>query len=314
MNTGLLLCSPLSKGLFGRAIMESGPVFLSLRVSSLEKGERFGEKVAEALGIGGAGAIERLRAVAPEVVTAKAIVMAKSADNPGTVADGWFLRESPGDTFAGGRQLAADFIIGQNGREMSAFRAAAESSGAPSGGVDNTSDFIKVFYGKSTPLVVGLYMMDSALHRTEAADSWLNDVIGACPGMVMASLHAQAGHHAYVYQFNREIPGKGQRALGAFHALEIPFVFGTFEAWNWLPFEQADHRLSEIVQSYWTNFAKTGNPNGAGLPGWREFEEGGQSSLEFGKSGEVRLRDRSAPSFCIVNTKSFVARLRLISE
>ena len=86
-------------------------------------------------------------------------------------------------------------------------------------------------------------------------------------------------------------------------------MFGTFEAWKWLPFEQADHRLSEIVQSYWTNFAKTGNPNGAELPGWREFEDGRQSSLEFGKSGQVRLRDRSAPPFCIVNAKSFAARL-----
>jgi para-nitrobenzyl esterase len=310
INTGLLLCSPLSKGLFARAIMESGPVFLSLRASPLEKGERFGQKLADALGMGGAHAIERLRAVAPEAVIARAIDVAKSAGNPESVADGWFLRESPGDIFAAGRQMPADFIIGQNGREMSAFRAAAENRGSPSVGVDNAAAIIKVFYGKAAPLVVGLYMVDNALRRTEAADSWLNDVIGACPGMVMASLHAQAGHHAYVYQFNREIPGKGQRALGAFHSLEIPFVFGTFEAWNWLPVEQADHRLSEIVQSYWTNFAKTGNPNGASLPGWREFEEGGQSSMEFGKSGEVRLRDRSAPPFCIVNAKSFAARLR----
>jgi para-nitrobenzyl esterase len=311
IDTGLLVCSPLSKGLFARAIMESGPVFLSLRAAPLDKGERFGEKVAEALGIGGAGAIERLRAVAPEVVAAKAIAQAKSAGDPGTVADGWFLRESPGDLFAVGRQLAADFIIGQNGREMSAFRAGAESSGSASGGVaDNAAALVKVFYGKSTPVVLGLYMMDSALHRTEAADSWLNDVVGACPGMVMASLHTQAGHRAYVYQFNREIPGKGQRALGAFHGLEIPFVFGTFAAWNWLPFEPVDHRISEIMQSYWTNFAKTGNPNGATLPGWREFDEGGQSSMQFGRSGEVRLRSRSAPAFCDVNAKSFVARLR----
>lgn len=116
INIGLLLCSPLSKGLFAHAIMESGPVFLSLRASPLEKGERFGKKVAEALGMGGGPEIDRLRSLAPEVVTQKAIDMAKSIDNPGTLADGWFLRESPGDIFAGGRQLAADFVIGQNGR------------------------------------------------------------------------------------------------------------------------------------------------------------------------------------------------------
>jgi para-nitrobenzyl esterase len=311
IDTGLLLCSPLSKGLFARAIMQSGPVFLSLRASPLEKGERFGEKVAEALQASGAHTIDHLRSLAPEAVTTKAIDVTKSAGNPGTVADGWFLRESPGDIFASGRQVAADFVIGQNGREMSAFRVSAESKSSSSGGLDQgASNIIKVFYGRSTPVVLGLYMLDSGLRRTEAADGWLNDVVGACPGMAMASLHARTGHHAYAYQFNREIPGKGQHDLGAFHSLEVPFVFGTLAAWNWLPFEKADYRLSDVLQTYWTNFARTGNPNSADLTGWKEFDDGGQSSLEFGKTGQVRLRNRSAPPFCDVNATDLVERLR----
>jgi carboxylesterase type B len=87
-------------------------------------------------------------------------------------------------------------------------------------------------------------------------------------------------------------------------------VFGTLAAWNWLPFEKADYRLSDIVQSYWTNFARTGNPNGADLTGWKEFDDGGQSSLEFGKTGQVRLRTRSAPPFCDVNATDLGERLR----
>ena len=311
IDTGLLLCSPLAKDLFARAIMESGPVFLSLRAAPLAKGERFGEQLVSAFGIGGAGALQRLRALAPDVLSTKAIDVAKASGNPGIVADGWFLRESPGDIFAAGRQLPVSFIIGNNGREMSAFRASAQSKGAPSSGLDSSAaEIVKVFYGRSTALIFGFYTIDNLLRRTEAADSWLNDVAGTCPGMAMASLHARAGHRAYFYQFNRQIPGQGQRALGAFHSLEIPFVFGNLSAWSWLPFEPIDHQLSEILQSYWTNFAKTGNPNGANLPGWREFDEATQSSLEFEPTGRIRLRTRSAPAFCNVNAGELMERLR----
>ena len=94
------------------------------------------------------------------------------------------------------------------------------------------------------------------------------------------------------------------------HSLEIPFVFGTLKEWRWLPFEPVDYRLSETVESYWTNFARTGNPNGANLTGWREFVDGGQNSLEFGKGGEVRPRERSAPVFCNVNKKDLAGRMR----
>jgi len=83
-----------------------------------------------------------------------------------------------------------------------------------------------ILYRSSTPIVLAMSFMDNALDRTEAADSCLNDVIAACPEMAMASLHA-TGHRAYIHQFDREIPGQGQEALGSFHGLETPYVFGT---------------------------------------------------------------------------------------
>ena len=170
-----------------------------------------------------------------------------------------------------GRELPVDFIIGNNGREMSAFRASAPAGGSSLGQPLDKSAMqtVKIFYGRSAAtLVVGFFLADNVLHRTEAADSWLNDVIGTCPGMAMASLHASAGHHAYFYLFEREVPGKGQPSLGSFHSLEVPYVFGALRqpAWTWLPFDETDHKLSEVIQGYWTNFAKTGNPNGRTCP------------------------------------------------
>ena len=127
----------------------------------------------------------------------------------------------------------------------------------------------------------------------------------------MASLHASAGHRAYFYLFEREEPGKGQASLGSFHSLELPYVFGALRQpiWTWLPFEETDHKLSEVVQGYWTNFAKTGSPNSTNLPEWREFESRGQVAMEFGKNGTVALVKRSRPTYCDVDAADLKTRL-----
>jgi para-nitrobenzyl esterase len=86
----------------------------------------------------------------------------------------------------------------------------------------------------------------------------------------MAALTSDAGQRVYLYRFNRSVPGKGEGELGAFHSLELPFVFGTLRdsAWHWLPFTPEDAALSNLIQTYWTNFAKSGDPNAQGLPNW----------------------------------------------
>jgi len=311
LDAGLLLCSPLSKGLVQRAIMESGPVLLALNAANREKGEHFGSEAARLLGFPGGSEIDRLRALPAEAVLEKINEVSKRAGDPGTVIDGWFLRESPGRIFAEGRELPVDFIVGNNGREISAFRAKAGGGSTSAGSGNSRAQMVRVFYGSSTPIVLAMFLMDNALGRTEAADSWLNDVIAACPEMAMAALHATTGHRAYLYQFDREIPGQGQKALGSFHGLEVPYVFGTLRdpAWNWLPFEPVDSRLSEIVQTYWTNFAKTGNPNASDLPGWLEFDSREQSAIEFGKSGAVKRRAHSRPVYCDLDVGHLRQRL-----
>lgn len=318
IDAGLLLCSPLASGLMQRVIMESGPVLLGHHPPALAKGERYGERLAQALGVNGDNAMERVRRMSADALIEKSNEIAKSVPNPGLVIDGWFLREAPGDLFAQGRELPVDFIIGNNGREMSAFRARAEGSGGgAAGGLDNSAmQTIRIFYGLAAPFVAGFFLVDNVLKRTAAVDSWLNDVIGTCPGMAMASLHASAGHHAYFYLFEREVPGKGQSSLGAFHSIEVPYVFGALRipAWNWLPFQDADSHLSEILQSYWTNFAKTGNPNAANLPVWSVFDSRTQETMEFGKTGTVAVRKHAAPAYCDVNAEDLKTRLSSVKQ
>jgi para-nitrobenzyl esterase len=128
--------------------------------------------------------------------------------------------------------------------------------------------------------------------------------------MAMSTLHAETGHRAYVYQFLRSIPGKGQKSLGSFHSLELPYVFGAFRkpGWSWLPFEPLDLALGESIQNYWTNFAKSGNPNGPSLPNWPSFDAN-QTAMEFTHQGNSIARAHSGPAFCDLDASALKRRL-----
>jgi para-nitrobenzyl esterase len=311
VDTGMLLCSPLAAGLFQRVIMESGPVLsIAPRPSPLADGERFGVDLARSLGP--AGDLRALRDAGPEAVMELSRKLAAREAGPEFVLDGWCLHATPLEVFARGNQVPVDLMIGNNGREMSAFRPAADKNGhQPAAAGESLKQTVRMFYGNATPIIAGLYFLDSTLGRTEAADGWLNDAVATCPGMAMATLYVAGGHRAYVYQFLRSIPGKGEKTLGSFHSLELPYVFDAFRraAWNWLPFQPVDLRLGETLRSYWTNFAKAGNPNGPGLPGWQSFDGRSQIAMEFGKDGTVAARPGTRPTFCDLDVKGLRSRL-----
>jgi len=85
-----------------------------------------------------------------------------------------------------------------------------------------------------------------------------------CPVVALADETSAAGQPAFVYRFDRVRPG--HHGFGAYHGAEIPYVFGTGAAW--LPAEPVDRALSDTVMRYWVNFARGGDPNGPGLPHW----------------------------------------------
>ena len=92
----------------------------------------------------------------------------------------------------------------------------------------------------------------------------------------------------YVYYFERELPGDD---AGAFHSCDLWYVHGTLGR-CWRPFEECDYKLSETMVSYWTNFAKTGDPNGEGLPEWKPLTKEDKNVMIFGKEagmGEVKF-------------------------
>ncbi len=98
------------------------------------------------------------------------------------------------------------------------------------------------------------------------------------------------------YEFGRAIPPKSTTQ----HSTELPYVFGNL--WNEGSqagqFTEVDRKLSDAVETYWTNFAKTGNPNGPGVPEWPKFDGNKREYIEFMGNGEVKAMKDSRAAFC----------------
>jgi para-nitrobenzyl esterase len=308
IDAARLMVSPLSAGLFRRVISESGPAFEQSR--TLSEAEAFGSAVsALAPADSQLTALQRLRAL-PATEVEKLVVKAKehfAADITSATTDGWVLPQSPQQAFLSGSIQKVDLLIGLNGRELSAFRlsaAASKSSGnqnsvAESGGFNRFSAAARPYFGIWTNPAIALYLGKILVSRTAGLDQAANDLIAACPIGAMASLTKDSGQRVFVYRFDRSIPGKGEAELGAFHSLEVPYVFGSLAdpTWQWLPSTSDDAALSNLLQTYWTNFAKSGDPNAQGLPNWPAWSDDKMEFLVVNKDASVSAQRNFAPLF-----------------
>ena len=315
IDAGMLLVSPLSTGLFRRVILESGPPFGLGKPRPLADGEAFGAAVGKAAPGKSQSGLENLRALPPDEVVKLAAKVQKEQfkDQAGaSYFDGWLLSQAPARTFAIGTMQKADVMVGLNGRELSAFRAMApaapKTADKPAAGsafqtVGKAADGLRPLYGSWTDATLALYLAKALFNRTVALDQAANDTMLACPIGALSSLMTAGGQRAYVYKFDRSIPGRGESALGAFHGLEVPFVFNAFAdpSWNWLPFTGADRQLSATIEMYWTNFAKTGNPNSPGLPNWSAWTSDDEPFMEFTHEAQAVPRKGFSPHFCYLS-------------
>lgn len=309
IDAAMLMTSPLSRDLFRRVISESGPAFGPAQ--TLSQAEAFGKAVSElARGDPHLTPLKRLRGMpAPEVE--KLVVQAKehfTGDTSLFTIDGWVLPQSPQRVFLSGSIQKVGLLIGLNGRELSAFRIQAAAAGKASGNqkgrvepgaLKKFADASRPFFGIWTKPAIALYLGNILVRRAAGLDQAANDLVVACPVGAMAALTNAAGQRVFVYRFDRAIPGKGEAELGAFHSLEVPYVFGALRdpTWRWLPFTPDDAALSNLIQTYWTNFAKSGNPNAPGLPNWPAWSDAKKEFLEVKKDGRISAQRNFPPLF-----------------
>jgi len=257
-SIGNLMGSPRTKGLFQRAIAESG-AWIGLSVAhtnTLAEADQAGVKSAAAVG---AHSLADLRAM-----PGSGILKIRAG---GPIVDGWFLPEDVGTVFAQGRQNDVPVLLGSNKDEGTFFLQPTTAAKY----IEQTHRR----YGDLADRFLKLYPAGSDEEATASQLAAFRDELG----WVMrnwASLQSKTGKSkAYLYYFTHEPPSartaspRGGFGSGATHGSEAAYVFENLPPGR--PWTDLDRQVSDTISSYWTNFAANGNPNGKGLPEWPAY-------------------------------------------
>jgi carboxylesterase type B len=267
MSVHNLIASPLAKGLFHRAIVQSGGSTVSrtgitVGAKTLATAEAEGLKFAESKG---ATSMADLRAMSWQQLTAAPAPGAPAAPaiRFSPIVDGHLLLAPVGQVVAEGRQNDVPTLTGANTGELGGLSG-------PQGGmtVDSYTTRATRVYGTLAEEFLRLYPV--AIDEQAAAAQAQSSRDQALVAMhLWAKQRARtAKTPAYTYLWDHALPGPDAPRFGAFHSSEVPYFLNTLYAAPARPFVEADHRIADMMSSYITNFVKTGNPNGKGLPRW----------------------------------------------
>jgi len=288
-----LLISPMARGLFHRAILESpglpSPRDAVLSLRSLDSAESRAVEYARDAGIDGKdrSALAALRAVPAEKVAedgvdfaAAVVEYAGGPQIPGftaSMADGRLVVERPEAALRGGRQAMVPVLCGANNFDL-----------APS--VAETKDAVFAQFGALAARARELYDPDGAASLPALIQAVYADRTMIEPTRHLAAMMTGAGQPAYYYRFSYVDEAYRSVFPGAIHGMEIPFAYAmpvSFDGKEFVMGERkgADAEMSRTVSGYWANFVRTGDPNGAGLPEWPRYDPATGHVLDFANAG-----------------------------
>ena len=273
MSVSMLMASPLAKGLFQRAIGESGGLFEPVQLAPkflLANAERDGEKYAISLG---ATSVEQLRRLPAARLTGDGGGIVHAVIEP------YVLPFSPYEAFASGQQNDVPLLIGSNADEA---RSLTDVSHVKAATFDSD---IEHSFGQLPPPLIAAYPHATDEEARQARLGFERDLRFGWDMWAWARLQAGTGKKpVYYYSFRQQPPfpaGSVYAGWGASHFAELWYVFDHLnqEPWRWT---KADRRVAKEMSSYWVNFAKSGNPNGPSLPVWPAFTTADSKVLYIG--------------------------------
>lgn len=280
----LMMSSPLARGLFQQAIMESGDcestligdLHTPIHLNGIgEAGESAGEHLAADLGIAdGFDTLEKLRALSAETILEMGDHHRELQFD--AVVDGWVIPDQPARAFAEGRQARIPVLVGSNANEATVFGP----------GPATVLDYWKYLRADAGPWAEEEFRTWPAPRDADVPGQYLEleNARFAYGAWSMALAMSRIGKPAYLYRFTWSEAGKRAR-LGAYHGEELNFLDNRFPTdWVHVP---GENKFGEDLRRYWTNFARQGDPADPGLSPWPRFEVQSGQVLELGP--QVRI-------------------------
>jgi len=269
--------TPLSEGLFSRAIMQSTGGLSALYYHDEMNLAQAEEEGCELLKRMGAASIEQARHMDAQKITDR-LIHAKISDKapyfPKT--DGYVLPCGTITSILKGQQHKVEYLVG----------ATSEETGSMPGFLAQPSlENVRKFAAVTFPEDVEGYLrsVDTSTPKALAEtvfNEYENDKL--CAALAWQELERQrGGSAAYMYYYTKAVPNNGDHHYGAYHAAELPYIFQTLLRDD-RPYNGSDFDFSNLLCEYWTNFVKTGNPNGKGLPKWNKPEHSCYEAMELG--------------------------------
>ncbi|MGP8173868.1 MAG: carboxylesterase/lipase family protein [Terracidiphilus sp.] len=279
-----LIASPAARGLFQKGIGESGAAFSeTLPTDTLEAREKQDAEWVASLGV---TTLADLRALP----TDKVLDAAKNKKGGfWPVVDGKLLTETVPATYAAGKQAHVPLLAGWNRDEGSFFAMRPVTA-------EQFKGMIGGLYKERAAEFLTLYPADTDAQALRSAIDYGSDNFIAFGTWKWIEAHRKTGESP-VYRYHLELaapPSKYHPGSYAFHSDDIEYVFGTLDTRPGAVWRPEDRMLSEQMMSYWSNFAKTGDPNGPGLPEWPKYDKD-DSLIHLGSaitSGPDTLRPR----------------------
>lgn len=297
-NVTHLMASPLAKGLFHRAIAQSGyfgenTLPLNAHPGSRRSAHQTGVEFASRLGVQGedAAALRALRALPPDKLLSVPLTiggmggLGERAIRLSPVVDKYVLPREPGEVWAGGQMHRVPFIAGSNLDDGSVF-----SRAQPIKRLTGYRLTANLLFGGDASRVLELFPAKSDEEVPAAVHRVITTMAFRAPARRLVRWIDAASAQAWLYHFSHK-PGKGRATKeGVFHGLEIPYVFGTLTAFG----DATDKAVSDDMRRRWVTFARDGDPNGRAedapgsfQPRWPAYHKAEDRHLELGDQPSV---------------------------
>lgn len=277
MSVSSLMCAPGARGLFQRAICESGVIMAPVKsgddamilMPSQGLAERRGIKFLKKLGVQDINAARAL--------SAEQIQKASGDFSPDAPVDGQTVLGDQYELFEAGRFADVPFLAGWNTDDGGMFAPQKATS-------TEFVRMIRAMMGPSADAILAAYPHATGAQAQQSTRELVRDAFFVWPATARARLLARHGRSkAFLYRFDYRA---GNEPNGPAHAAEIRYVFGNLGGLSKSP-SPADRAISEQMMAYWVNFAKTGNPNGSGLPQWPSFDDRAAKVQRLGRNVEA---------------------------